>query len=244
MKKIIFTLALFCGVIHANSQSFILSNDLGTNIPNQGLITVDCAANASIVMLLNVKNVSNQTKNVMVKKYVLQNLVGSTITFCFGICVDETTMISPYSLPLAAGATTSYKDGNEFTVDFEGNNHVGTALVAYTVFNENDVNDSIMVKVQFNSGNTGINDNENKSVSLNFYPNPAKNNIHVSSKDLVNGDVIEIRSITGKTLITSNGINEKSGYININTEILNPGIYMISVVRNSQIIKTQKLIID
>lgn len=240
MKKIFITIVLFCGVYASYSQgSLSLSNESG-NILNGAQVSMDCNPNILEAMHLNVTNNSASSKNVKVKKYMIKYLSGASVSFCWSICVDTSTAISPMPLSIAAGATNT----KDFTADFEGNGNIGFAIAAFTFFDEANVNDSIMVKIRFNSGTSAVNSIKSNKINLNFYPNPAKNSINISTEDLISSDIVEIKSITGKTLIKTNAINEKNGYININTENLNSGIYMVSILRNNIIVKTEKLIIN
>lgn len=240
MKKIFITIVLFCGVYASYSQGSLSLSNGSESITNGALVSMECNPNILEAMHLNVTNNSATTKSVKVKKYMVKYLPGASVSFCWSICVDTSTAISPMPLTIAAGATNT----KDFTADFEGNGNIGYAIAAFTFFDETNVNDSIMVNIRFNSGTSGVNNIKSNKINLNFYPNPAKNFINISTEDLSYTDIIEIKSITGKTLIKTNVINEKNGYININTENLNSGIYMLSIIRNNIIVKTEKLIIN
>ncbi len=83
---------------------------------------------------------------------------------------------------------------------------------------------------------TGV---ENIKNHTNFYPNPANDFVNIISPEisLLN---VSITDITGKVITTQ----ELSENIKINVHNLKNGIYFLSVMKDNQIIKTEKLIIS
>lgn len=81
---------------------------------------------------------------------------------------------------------------------------------------------------------------ENISSNLSIYPNPANNLITVSSNAVSNLS-ISISDVAGKKIIMQNLTNQNG---EVNVKNLVNGIYFLQVVKDNEIIKTEKIIIS
>lgn len=81
--------------------------------------------------------------------------------------------------------------------------------------------------------NLGTNDLEN--LDFNFYPNPVKDELNISSKSAVNN--ISVYNVSGELVM-----NSKSDSKRINTSSLIPGVYMVKVELENGQIETFKII--
>lgn len=89
-------------------------------------------------------------------------------------------------------------------------------------------------------GTSFLNPKSNNNI-VQFYPNPATNQVTISLVNSNNPTNVNIYDYTGKILI--NKIVEPNADLTINTETLNKGVYIISIENNDSKIQ-QKLIIQ
>ncbi len=80
---------------------------------------------------------------------------------------------------------------------------------------------------------------KDKKTELSLFPNPAKNNVLISSSNKINR--IELVDITGKSIRSFDSLNQKM--INLDLTELGSGIYFVSVF-NELGIETKKLIVE
>ena len=77
-------------------------------------------------------------------------------------------------------------------------------------------------------------------VKLAVYPNPVEHTLSVES-EFLKGDRLEIVSIQGKVMLTEEISLERS-HLDINLSALSGSIYFIQLVRNGQIVSSNKLV--
>lgn len=109
----------------------------------------------------------------------------------------------------------------------------GVSITAYI----NEQNSEV-----YSSGITGIGDNINEGASLNIYPNPAKDVINIQFTAMDNNSNYNLRlySVHGQ-LVKEQMINGSQQAMNV--EQLSPGIYLMSVFNNNELITNQKVVI-
>lgn len=89
----------------------------------------------------------------------------------------------------------------------------------------------------------GINEND-KEIQINLYPNPTKDDLHISVNDKdIRSVFVEITDITGKVVYSSEiSIDEMVSKLNLN---IDNGIYLVKITdKNTQKIATQKIVIN
>jgi len=133
---------LLCG------QSIELSLESGEVIPGGYTVNVTDAPTASALAAhVYVKNISTETRNVLVKKVILLNIEGSMNTFCWaGSCYGPNTYVSPSATVLLPGETAT-----DFAGDLSPNGNEGIGTIMYVWFDENNTSDSAYVYVNFNT---------------------------------------------------------------------------------------------
>lgn len=155
MKKIVLLLPILLFTFYvAFSQSFTLSDDNG---PLAHDTIIDVYAPASLEFIKKHIYITNITANelkVLVKKQELEILDQTMNTFCFnGLCFAPHVFVAPYTLTLTAGQTSGE---NDFYADYYPFGQQGSTLVRYTIFVENNVNDSLSVRIRFNTHNSNF----------------------------------------------------------------------------------------
>jgi hypothetical protein len=150
MKK---TLLLFCmfalAALPMFAQSFSLSDNDG-DLTHDTIIDVYAFATQDLIEEhIYVTNNASQELHLLVKKEELEVLDGSMNTFCFnGLCFPPHVFVAPYSLTLQPGQTSG---GTDFYGDYYPFGLVGSTLIRYTFFDEDDVNDSVSVRIRYNT---------------------------------------------------------------------------------------------
>src|SRR5690606_22834794 len=76
------------------------------------------------------------------------------------------------------------------------------------------------------SNTLGVNDPAQHETVISVYPNPAKNDLHISATDPI--AKVSILDMTGKTIETYSGNSGKKN-MTLNTSQLADGVYMLSV---------------
>jgi len=150
MKKIILLLCIFAlAALQAFTQSFSLSSNDG-DLTHDTLIDVYAFATQDVLEEhIYLTNNASQELKLLVKKEELELLDGSMNTFCFnGLCFPPHVFVAPYSLTLQPGQTSGSTD---FYGDYYPFGMVGSTLIRYTFFVEDNVNDSVSVQIRYNT---------------------------------------------------------------------------------------------
>lgn len=190
-----------------------------------------------------VMNNTNDSLFITVEKEVISEVDGSYNTFCLGACYDPSITISPRTLDLAAGETSTTE---QFHTVYYGGDNFGTTTVKYKFYDEriNEVPAQVIVNYIFDDVN--IQDHVVNVNKFNAYPNPATSQVTVQY-ELANrtaGDnaQIIITSLVGNK-VYSQAINNNNGKASIDLSTLVAGIYFYSLEVNGQIVSTKKLIV-
>jgi hypothetical protein len=133
----------------AFAQSFSLSNSNG---PLTHDTIVDVYASASVELIeerVYITNNSDEDLKLLVKKEELEILEGTMNTFCFnGLCFPPHVFQAPYVLTLEPGQTSGEYD---FYGDYYPFGQVGSTLIRYTIFDPENVEDSVSVRIRYNT---------------------------------------------------------------------------------------------
>jgi len=145
MKKFVLlfsAITLFSTLIFA--QHLTLSDADGA-VANNTIKTVSgLPDDFSILSTIWVTNTSTGTLNVKAKKQILQTVDGTTNAFCWDMCYSPDTYVSLHSQ--AIGPDSTFK---LFSGEFFPSGKLGTALIRYTFFNVDNVNDSVCYIAKF-----------------------------------------------------------------------------------------------
>ena len=146
MKKgfIIFNiLIIFMHTAFSQNLSLIYN---GFPILNNSVIQVNGDLSSLLLFKVSVKNNYTGALNVKVKKIQNSLVLGSENSFVFaGQCYAPSTSVSAPGVILASAIDTS------FQADYYAYGNFGTSIIMYTFFNVANINDSVCVKVNFNT---------------------------------------------------------------------------------------------
>lgn len=204
MKKylLLASFAILANIVF--SQSFRLTDTLGNVMTNDTLVIISSPDNGTIEANAEVKNITSGSINVKVRKVVNSFLSGSTNTFCWGSCFSPSTLISPNSLAIAAGAIRK----TDFKGDYSPNGAIGITTITYYFINTSAVpkdSDFVVIKYDTNPQSFVLKDSLGNVISnrsLVFTSNPnvetiraievvnnTTDSIHVKVRKVVNSFV-------------------------------------------------------
>ena len=251
MKKFISLLVIFLlfGMSVTFSQSFVLKNHNGVELKNDTLYKVNVPnINEEVVLDLYLKNKSSNTIVTKCKKMYsdVVNCDANTNMFCFaGFCFLSTTMVSPVTTTLNAGATDS-----TFAAHYTYMEDIDCCSeIRYTFYDTLNVSDSVTIRVvwQYGTNNchAGVNELADYKVKIsNAYPNPAFESVSFDYQfeNILNAE-LQIYNIYG-ALVSKHSLNNSNGKININTTDLNNGIYFYSFISDKGILSSGKFAVS
>ncbi|PKP41063.1 MAG: hypothetical protein CVT95_13020 [Bacteroidetes bacterium HGW-Bacteroidetes-12] len=238
MKKTLTLLLILFASTYLFSQSFEVTHETYGQLSNDAEYTV--VGDTSVLKLethLSIKNISGSSINSKVRKYLVSEVVGSTNDFCWGMCYPPNTYVSGI-VPLATGDSAMF-DGH-----YTSNKNIGTTVVRYTVFDNDSINDSLSVVVNYQVTSVGINMMEDIKFS-DAYPNPA-NDYAYFNYSIPQGNSnasLVVFDLLGSVIIDKE-ITNHQGTLKINTYNLTNGVYFYSLITENQTIFTRKLIVN
>ncbi len=191
-----------------------------------------------------VHNNSANTLHVTVAKEVISEVEGAYNTFCLGSCYDPSTMVSPATIELAPGESSTEAT---FHTVYNPMGNYGVTTVKYSFYDEqlNETPAYLVVNYIFEDPD-GIANHTVNAKTFNAYPNPATSQVTVQF-DMANrtaGDNAQIvlTNLVGKK-VCAIPVSGSNGKTNIDLSNLVAGIYFYSLEVNGKIISTKKLIV-
>lgn len=235
MKKIITIafLALIANPLFSQNSYFEFSN-LQTNLWGN--------ANDQMTGRAYIKNITNDTLHVKVKRTPVSVVSGSSNSFCWDVCYTSITSESVHSVTMVPDSVY-----NNFYADFLPNGNVGLSSIKYCFFDEDVTTDSICLIAYFNASATGIETNilpEGNYIS-DAFPNPSNGTTQLiySVKKDAGSSKLEMHNILG-SLVKVIDLKEKSGTVKLPLEDVGSGIYFCSLVVDNKTISTRKLVVS
>ncbi len=181
------------------SQSLTLQTPEGVNVPNGGEITIYGEETVyEIISHLFVTNISSTAINVSVQRHQIYLVEGSGNLLCWMMCFDSTVNVSLFPLEIAAGATNE----EDFSGHYRPWGNVGISRIAYTFYDDNNPNDSIMAIINYAAG---ISSSQTIAIEPGFQfvssrINPTDPDMMAVAMDIINDDLVYIRNSEGSML--------------------------------------------
>lgn len=233
---ILFTTGLF-------SQSLSLIYESNPLAPGATIQVIGDPTAEYIQAKIDVKNNSATPLDVKVKKVILNptdTLPGTKNYFCWGLCFLPTTYVSPNFITIAGSQTIS-----DFYGDYNPNLVVGVSKVTYVFFDQNNVNDSVAVQVEYNASPASIGENQAAGFTLSgAYPNPAITATSVDYKLPVNTRKasIVVTNMLGAR-VKEIAVTDIAGNLQIPVSDLLNGVYFYSLVADDRFVMTRKFVV-
>jgi len=243
MKRIIPLILILSALIFTgSSQSLELyyQDQLLTN--GQDAVILENPSVQLITIHIGFKNISSVAVPVKVKMREVSVMEGTMHYFCFGgACYPPGTVESPGSYSTAAGQLVE----DQFYADYMPYEKQGTTKVKYTFFNENNVNDSVCVVVNFISGYLGLNGDLPGQVRLSqVYPNPAGNtaSFDYSLTGGIQTAKLEVHNLLG-SVVKEAVLTEALGKVTLHISDLQEGMYFYTLNAGGKSVASGKLIV-
>ena len=180
MKKIISFGVLLLLMGWSYAQSLQLKTKQGKLLSNGDIVFAGGLPDAYMMLELDVQNISDQARNVLVKKYIRFEAVDSTATFCWGLCFPWFLNQSPDTITIAPGATS-----HDFSADYAPGGVLGHTRLGFTFFVADNPNDSIQVDVEFAPSWFTITDNTGNNLLTDQWINIAGPHTQAMTFDLI-----------------------------------------------------------
>ncbi|MBS1765537.1 MAG: T9SS type A sorting domain-containing protein [Bacteroidetes bacterium] len=232
MKKFFTAVLLSAGALFANGQNLNY-----TNLTSDVYGSIEDSVIQATVL---VANVGTHTIDASLKVYNTNLYPLAEHSFCWGIlCNGVGTMVSPVTSTINAGASD-----NTFRGDYFGHGYIGSSTIAYTVFDNNNPNDSVQFMVHYHITPVGINQPAQSNLLSKLYPNPAKS-MTALNYQLNKGVKAEIKIINmlGKTINTI-PVSDTNGNVVLSTTNYPNGIYMVALAVDGKNVSVQRLVVN
>ena len=212
----------------ADAQNLVAQNpSLHLSGPDDQLMT-------AYVTVQNVGSIPLYVKVARISQTLAPNHVSY---FCWTVCYDPIVDISPDSVLLAAGESTSIFNG-----DVNPLGYPGTSIVTYAFFASSG--DSAIVTFDYDFLPTGINELSSKPVLHTASPNPANAFTKVSYNMVSGKDArIVISNVLGG-VIKEIKLDNFQNVLTISTADMKQGVYYYSLVVDGKSVSSRKLIVS
>jgi len=218
-------------------------------IPQSGFVTnsyatanaqIDTIAtfNDDIIYPLSITNNTNVIKKILVKKREINVVQGSENLFAWSATFNPNIMADTMGFLMYPHSSIS----NAFKAIYNPNNNVGESEIQYVFYNKYDVNDSSYINIKFNVVYNSVQEDNNKNISFDMYPNPASNFVNFAYKIKHESNLI-IQNLLGQTIAKYRLANSENNF-KIETSNLQNGIYFCSIINSNGKVETNKLVIS
>jgi hypothetical protein len=250
MKRFTFLFTVLIFFATGLSAQYTLSWDgevLGDTVTVQG-----DPSDTELVFEAILTNNSEDTVAFKLQRRLILLLDGTTTSYCWGTsCFPPNNMdsidVARDTVLLAPNqATPEGKfSGHYLAEDFGELTVVGTSMIEYKFFNEEDEDDNVTVVVKFVTTPDGIVDQlMNNAFISDLYPNPATSFVTINydlPQEVTNASV-RIINILG-SVVKNEVMNKNATSLRMDISDLTNGVYFYSIVINDKVYKTKKLIV-
>lgn len=240
VKRSIFTLLFLAVMGWVSAQS--LRFEMDGHVYEEGE-TIICNAPTEwgeYLQDMQMRNLTDQDLNVLVKKEVIEDLEGVSNYFCWGLCFGPDTYVSPNPVAVPANSVTSV-GALSFHAMFD-EEVFGKVQVRYSAYDERHPEDAVTINVIFHKSGEGV--HEVSAVRFGqAYPNPASSvvnfdyNINASDRASVS-----VYNLLGQE-VKSQQVNGVQGHLSVSVADLNEGIYFCKLFVNGCAVSTEKFVV-
>ncbi len=117
---------------------------------------------------ITVQNLSNEAKDIMVSRQVVNGLPGTQNYFCWTACYTPQVSVSSAPITFEANQT----DESTLSVHYLPNEVLGSVTIKYCAYDNNNMADSACVDVTFNALTVSLEEKLQSNAFSNFHPNP------------------------------------------------------------------------
>ncbi len=206
------------------------------------LVTGDAYNTNAIFAHASVKNITNQSLEVMVKRTNYENNdLTNYNSICWGVCYLPHVSVSTQAVVIDPGDTDSTSFSSYVIPDHDGIPQSGT--INYVFFLANQPQDSVSVTIRFSVGvYTGINQRISNNDFL-LYPNPTSGKLRINNNNQADKFYVRIFDLSGKTVFHKFFDNSYSK-ADIDLSRLNAGVYSYIIYLDDTVLQSNKLVIS
>lgn len=239
MKKTIFTLVLMAVIGCVSAQS--LRFELNGTVYSEGDVVVCSTPNewGEFLQDMQLRNLTSDDMNVLVKKEVIEDLEGVMNYFCWGMCFGPDTFISPSPVPVPANTVTE-EGALSFHAMFD-EEVFGKIQVKYSAYDERHPEDAVTINVVFHKSGVGV----HESSAVRFgqpYPNPASSMVNFDCNLQGSNATAVVYNLLGQEVMRQE-INTFESKVSLLVASLNDGVYFCSVLCDGQTLSTVKFVV-
>jgi hypothetical protein len=187
----------------------------------------------------DIKNNTNQTLNIKVRRNQLEIIEGTLNYFCWEQCYAPNTSVSPTSIAVEPGASVP-----NFYADYQPQGIEGSSFIEYCFFDVNDAEIETCVTIEFRVG-ASLSVVERERITLgNPQPNPAVESTMIPFvlKEQNQGAALVIYNLLGSE-VKRVSVGGMSGNIDLQVADLNAGLYIYSFYNGNKLLGSNRLVV-
>lgn len=231
MKKSTFYLLFMLLSFGAMSQSIVLTP--------QANPVIGSSTDFDIHTIIDVENISDANLSLKASRQLVGiPPQGTSNYFCWDLCYPSNVSVSTGVINLAANAINK----TSFSIHYQPNSTIGSAVVKYCVFDENNPADSACVNISYSTESTSILDTRNDYFSE-FHPNPSSSMAYLDY-DLKLGQVanVIVSDMLGSVVFNETTTN-KEGTISFDLSNQKSGLYFANIIIDGETKTMKRLVV-
>ena len=238
MKKVFILVALTCGILSGSqAQSLTLADAAG--LVEASLDTLGAAGELQAEW--GVVNTTGAAVSVKARRNVIQEVVGSSNYFCWGVCYDETVTISTVSQTIQA-ADTNFT----FYAHYLPHGNAGLTAIEYVFYlasNSTDMTSQIVRYCVDADCTLGLQESVSSPMLTMSSANPLSGMGSIQYQLNAASGKMEIYNLMGQSVGQFN-LTSKNGFVLIDAKNFATGQYVVSVINSNGQRGTLPLIIQ
>jgi hypothetical protein len=187
----------------------------------------------------NIRNLSNDNVNILMKSYPQSMPEGSVTFFCWAQCYNPNVTVSPTALSAEPNGLIT-----QFHGYYRDNGASGEAIINFVFFREDNPNDSLLLTAIFDPATVSIRNIDSPDYTTSAFPNPANDKLNIVYKNINpnSGAKLELYNMLG-VLVSQYTIPQSEGTIVIPTHTMKAGVYFYIIREAGVSSKAQRVTI-
>ena len=189
---------------------------------------------------ITVQNISDQSKDIMVSREVVDGLPGTENYFCWTACYPPQVDVSTAPITFEANQTNE----STLSVHYKPNEVLGSVTIKYCAYDNNNMADSACVNVTFNALTVSLEESLSANGFSDFHPNPIASTTSLDYQ-LRSGQVarVVLTDMLGNTIIHQL-IDKAEGTLIFDLNNTPNGLYFANIYVNNDIKAIKRLVVN
>jgi hypothetical protein len=237
MKTLIHRISLIVGLAALSASTVFAQPDIEPINPTT--IVNGTADEFLLQTSFDIKNNTDQTLYVKVRRNELEIVEGTLNYFCWHQCYTPNTSISPTGIEIAPGESVP-----NFYADYQPFENEGSSFVEYCFFDDNNTDTETCVTIEFRVG-ASLSVQEPVHIDLGYpQPNPAVDQTFIpfELKTQNKGASLVIYNLLGSE-IKRQAVTGISGNIELQVSDLQSGLYIYSFFNGNELLSSNRLVV-